>query len=770
MVGWIAGWLGAGPGGLRWAPPVDFAQHPEVPPEQNAAAPSSGWFCEPPPVEGSALEQFGAAPASRWLGEPLRGWDDFGQCFGRRAAAPEPGVGPGDGEPHDAAGVEGAGWGPHVEGTTSAPPQFSQLPRCAAVAEVCSGARYARDGCGDGGGEGGDSDGDGGGSKQGAAGGRGDQVTCDVMAVGGRPSIWDFLSRREWGRVRQVARRMHGAAIESSKSADAVVFQGEEAPSRMTAFLDTACVQGERTPQDGAQLVCCECAALAKGDVALASGRRRQKKKERKVSAAQVPAPAVSAAPAADISSIAFGDRHAAVSAPGPLVAPNAGQHAAVSAPGASAAPAAAPVSITLGDRHAAASAVRGADASSFAFGGRHAVVSAAGAAQHAGALEIIDTDGDRLHFQIGSSGSLQEYLNGQLEIDRITELHYDVASRKVADDSGEFCLRADSHVEDALGLRALAERAGVPWTGDEPVAPRAGQRARVFGDRHAAVSALGAAVAPRAGQHAAEPSPAASVEPAAGSLGCFLEFVGSACSAGAARARLCFCRPPGCAGSFRVDGQRTAASTRYWQLRLRRTAVLLQLLVCFNFYLLAGDVRWWQAEDSAPVASGQAVSTVDPFVAMRMAFALGTEGAGAGVEPTADAVLPSTVAGWQPRQLDLDAEDSASVDDVEFDIERLEKAGELLELAADECHGVHSAEGGQRKLGRACEEVGSTRAVFAAILQAVDEDGVLRLASLEVEALLAEAAFVTRRFERVSRGRRRAHSVEFSARRRKAT
>ena len=66
------------------------------------------------------------------------------------------------------------------------------------------------------------------------------------------------------------------------------------------------------------------------------------------------------------------------------------------------------------------------------------------GVVEHAGDMEIIDTDGDHLHFQIDSSGSLQEFLNGQLEIDRITELHYDAASRMVTDDTGEFCLRGD--------------------------------------------------------------------------------------------------------------------------------------------------------------------------------------------------------------------------------------------------------------------------------------------------------------------------------------
>ncbi len=51
--------------------------------------------------------------------------------------------------------------------------------------------------------------------------------------------------------------------------------------------------------------------------------------------------------------------------------------------------------------------------------------------------MEIFDTDGDHLHFQIDSSGSLQEFLNRQLEIDRITELHSDAVSSKATDDAG---------------------------------------------------------------------------------------------------------------------------------------------------------------------------------------------------------------------------------------------------------------------------------------------------------------------------------------------
>lgn len=163
-------------------------------------------------------------------------------------------------------------------------------------------------------------------------------------------------------------------------------------------------------------------------------------------------------------------------------------------------------------------------------------------------------------------------------------------------------------------------------------------------------------------------------------------------------------------------------------------------------------------------------MSIVDPVVAMRTAFVLGAEGAGTGVEPTACAVMPSVGEGQQPRQSDLDADEPILVDDVEYDIERLEKADELLAMAADKCSGVHSAAGGQRKLRRACEEVDSARAVFDAILQAVDVEGVLRLASHEVEALLAEAAFATRHVERAIQVRSVAPAAEFSARRHKAT
>jgi hypothetical protein len=185
--------------------------------------------------------------------------------------------------------------------------------------------------------------------------------------------------------------------------------------------------------------------------------------------------------------------------------------------------------------------------------------------------MEIIDTDGDHLHFQIDSSGSLQEFLNGQLEIDRITGLHYDVASRKVTVDWNvwEFCLQVDSHWDDALGLRALAELAGVPWTGDEPVAPTASQRTRVVGKGHAAVPAWVAAPAPSAGQH--------------------------------------------------------AASIRCWLLCRRRAAVSLQLLVLFIAFPLAGDLRGRQAVDSAPVASGPAVSVMGMAIALVEVLAAGS-------------------------------------------------------------------------------------------------------------------------------------------------
>jgi len=83
--------------------------------------------------------------------------------------------------------------------------------------------------------------------------------------------------------------------------------------------------------------------------------------------------------------------------------------------------------------------------------------------------MEIVDTDGDRLQFLIKADGALCEYVNGSLEIDRIIELQYCKADGIVTDEKGVFKLRKEEQIAKALGLFALAMRAGVSWRGDMP-------------------------------------------------------------------------------------------------------------------------------------------------------------------------------------------------------------------------------------------------------------------------------------------------------------
>eukprot|EP00927_Polykrikos_kofoidii_P075110 TRINITY_DN71171_c0_g1_i1.p1 TRINITY_DN71171_c0_g1~~TRINITY_DN71171_c0_g1_i1.p1 ORF type:complete len:353 (-),score=63.64 TRINITY_DN71171_c0_g1_i1:35-1093(-) len=83
--------------------------------------------------------------------------------------------------------------------------------------------------------------------------------------------------------------------------------------------------------------------------------------------------------------------------------------------------------------------------------------------------MELVDTDGDNLQFLISRHGTISEYVNGKLDCKRITVFDYSRANGKVTDDTGEFFLRPEDRTSKALGLRALAGRAGILWRGDEP-------------------------------------------------------------------------------------------------------------------------------------------------------------------------------------------------------------------------------------------------------------------------------------------------------------
>jgi len=84
--------------------------------------------------------------------------------------------------------------------------------------------------------------------------------------------------------------------------------------------------------------------------------------------------------------------------------------------------------------------------------------------------VRVTDADGDALEFRIAADGRLQEYVNGELEVGDVRRLTYSRRDGRVFDGEGDFRLRAPECLEKSVLLRALAARAGVEWSGDEPV------------------------------------------------------------------------------------------------------------------------------------------------------------------------------------------------------------------------------------------------------------------------------------------------------------
>ncbi|CAJ1421728.1 unnamed protein product [Effrenium voratum] len=82
--------------------------------------------------------------------------------------------------------------------------------------------------------------------------------------------------------------------------------------------------------------------------------------------------------------------------------------------------------------------------------------------------LELVDTDGDRLEFVVNED-KLQEFNNGELELQSISSLCFKFADGTVADDSGVFTLPPRECMQKVAALYSLALQAGIPWTGDNP-------------------------------------------------------------------------------------------------------------------------------------------------------------------------------------------------------------------------------------------------------------------------------------------------------------
>lgn len=89
--------------------------------------------------------------------------------------------------------------------------------------------------------------------------------------------------------------------------------------------------------------------------------------------------------------------------------------------------------------------------------------------------MELVDRDGDRIRFALDGTNRLQEFVNDKLECAEIRTLTYTAATGRIQDGTGFFQFRPEEQVSKALGLRALAGRAGVAWHGDHPVPAKSG-------------------------------------------------------------------------------------------------------------------------------------------------------------------------------------------------------------------------------------------------------------------------------------------------------
>jgi len=84
--------------------------------------------------------------------------------------------------------------------------------------------------------------------------------------------------------------------------------------------------------------------------------------------------------------------------------------------------------------------------------------------------VKLIDSDGDVIEFRATTDGRLQEYVNGKPEGDSVRRLAYSSSQLCIFDGVGIFCIKPTECLEKCMLLRILAARAGVEWSGDEPV------------------------------------------------------------------------------------------------------------------------------------------------------------------------------------------------------------------------------------------------------------------------------------------------------------
>lgn len=82
--------------------------------------------------------------------------------------------------------------------------------------------------------------------------------------------------------------------------------------------------------------------------------------------------------------------------------------------------------------------------------------------------VAVEDTDGDRLEFLVKDM-KLQEFNNGELELDAVNSMCFKFADGSITDDTGVFKLPPRECMQKVAALYSLAMQVGLEWTGDHP-------------------------------------------------------------------------------------------------------------------------------------------------------------------------------------------------------------------------------------------------------------------------------------------------------------
>ncbi|CAL1143749.1 unnamed protein product [Cladocopium goreaui] len=83
--------------------------------------------------------------------------------------------------------------------------------------------------------------------------------------------------------------------------------------------------------------------------------------------------------------------------------------------------------------------------------------------------LLVEDTDGDRLEFLVNEDMKLQEFNNGELELEAVNSICFKFADGSITDDTGVFKFPPRECMQKVAALYSLALQVGIHWTGDNP-------------------------------------------------------------------------------------------------------------------------------------------------------------------------------------------------------------------------------------------------------------------------------------------------------------